>query len=188
MEKVGELASKTASQVLDTGLGVADTLTNKPIATGDSLLKKLPLGKRISRGVKDLKQALLADPTKQTPGQNAKEWAALMGAGAIASHIPAMVSGDITAPTVAALTAANAGKGALIGRQLSGGKDSFLKSVAIPMGTMAVATPLLNMAAQELGEEPNVDFDPYARVPLVGAISGASWAIRNKDKKDKVWW
>jgi hypothetical protein len=188
VQKVGNLAGETAGNVLDTTIGAADTITNKPLEMADTTLKKLPLGERVSQGLHRVKEAALADPTKLSPKQNAKEWAGLMGAGSIASHIPALLSGDVSAPVVGALAAANAGKGALIGRQLSGGKDSLLKSIAIPAGTMAITTPLLNQAAQYFGEDPDIDFDPYARVGLVSALSGGSWALRNKGNKDKVWW
>ncbi len=145
----------------------------------DAIQDKLSVG----RTGQKLMDYVEADPSKQSKGQNAKEWAGMMGAGSLLAHAPQIATGDIISPL--SMAAANAAKGAVIGPQLTGGQDTLLKSTLIPAGVMAISTPLFNMAGESLGFESEADFDPYARVPITGAIGAGLWAFRNRKKGDR---
>ncbi len=176
-----------AGEIVDTPLNIADTVTEKPIEQAEGLIRRLPGGETTSKWLEKTKKAVLADPTKQDPRTNAKEWAALMGTGALVSHIPDIISGGMSVPIVGGLALANAGKGALIGRQMSGGRDTFLKSTMIPAGTMAITTSLINQLGDHFGQGESLDWNPEARVGLVAGLGAGSWALRNKGKT-KQWW
>ncbi len=141
---------------------------------------------------KKLKDAFLADPTKQSRERNMKEWAGLMGAGSILTHIPQLASGDPTQiATVAGLTAGNALKGSAIGSMLTGGKDTLLKSALIPASVAHIGGKILNSSGQALGldsgEYGGIDFDEDARAGLLGALGAGSWALRNRYNKKRYY-
>jgi hypothetical protein len=151
---------------------------NKTLDKLEDRVNKSKIGKKVLKGI-------YTDPGKQSKQTNAKEWATLMGAGSLATHLPMLASGNIGGAL--GLAAGNAAKGALIGPMLTGGQDTLAKSVFIPAGVMAITTPLFNDAGEALGMDHNPDFDPYQRVGLTGAIGGGMWALRNRKNKDRVY-
>ncbi len=173
---INENALLKIEKTINKGIETPIVPLNKAV---DIVQDKLSIG----RTGQKLMDYIKLDPTKQSKGQNSKEWAGMMGAGSLLTHIPQIASGDIISPLT--MAAANAAKGAVIGPQLTGGQDTLLKSAMIPAGVMAISTPLFNMAGESLGFESEADFDPYARVPITGAIGAGLWALRNRKKGDR---
>jgi len=132
-----------------------------------------------------LRKRIYTDPTKLSKADNAKEWMTLMGAGTIGSHLPALASGEVSAPILGALTAGNMAKGAMIGPLLSGGRDTLAKSTLIPAGVVALTTPAINAIGSHLGLGDEVDFMPEARAGLTGAVGSGMWALRNRKNTNR---
>lgn len=164
---------------------LADDVVDIPLTPANMVLDKIerplkghPLGRKMLKRI-------YTDPSVQSRELNAKEWAGLMAGGSLATQVPGMLAGDVSAPVVGAITAGNAAKGAMIGPMFTGGKDTLLKSAVLPAGVIALTTPLINRVgnALELGDE--IDFMPEARAGAAAGIGSGLWLLRNRKNKDK---
>jgi hypothetical protein len=170
---------------------LTDRAVNSPLEVLNKPLDNIERGFNSHKLAQELKDSFLANPAKQSREQNVKEWAGLMGAGSVLTHLPMLASGDPTQmATAVGLAAGNAAKGSAIGAMLTGGKDTLLKSVLIPAGVAHIGGKILNGTGQFFGLDTGdtyggIDFDEDARAGLVGALGGASWLLRNRKKRSR---
>jgi hypothetical protein len=176
-----ENAIAKVEKLADNAIGVPLTPINSVLDKLEEPFSKTKVGSKMLRRI-------YYDPSKQSHSTNTKEWASLMGAGSLGSHIPALLSGDISPVVMGAVAGGNAIKGAMTGPLLTGGKDSLLKAAGVPAAVMAAGTPVVNAIGNNLGLEGNIDFMPEARAGAAGGIGAAMWLLRNRKNNNRLYY
>ena len=169
--------------------------TGLALAGGGALLaKKTGLLKGIAAGA--AKAAKLAKLSKAGSGaayvdpsldrmEAAKISALYSGLGTALINSPSVIFGGLPAGALAIGSGMAAAKGGALGAALGGGRDTLLKSSAIPAAVVAGAAPLSNMAFDAAGYD-TIEVDPTISAALTGGVGGLGWLMRNWRKKKEI--
>jgi len=181
MYYLNEAATHKIEDLANKALEIPYAPINTAMDKLEHSIKKTRPGKRFLRRV-------YYDPSNQSYSDNAKEWAGLLAAGSLATHIPAVATGTISPMALGTVVAGNALKGAATGPLLTGGTDNLTKATLVPAGVMLAATPAINAIGNSLGQEDDIDFMPEARAGAVGATGAGMWALRNRKNKNRQYY
>jgi hypothetical protein len=169
--------------------------TGLALAGGGALLaKKAGLLKGMAAGA--AKAAKLAKLAKAGSGaayvdpsldrmEAAKISALYSGLGTALVNSPSAIFGGLPAGALAIGSGMAAAKGGALGAVLGGGRDTLLKSSAIPAAVVAGAAPLSNMAFDAAGYD-TIEVDPVISAALTGGVGGLGWLMRNWRKKKEI--
>ncbi len=177
--KKEEGSSPVATAAMTGGAGLLAAKKLGLLKGGLALKKAALLGKVAKAGG----GATYVDPSLSRM-QAAKQSALVSGIGTGLINSPSLIAGDLPGAVVGIGSGLAAAKGGALGAALGGGRDTLLKSSAIPAAVVAGAAPLTNMALDATGYD-NFEVDPGISAAITAGAGGLGWLLRNKGKKKK---
>ncbi len=186
INKLIEEVTKAKEETSPLALGAAVTggglLAAKKIGllkAGAALKNAAVLGKIAKAGG----GASYVDPSKSR-ADAAKQSALYSGIGTTLVNAPSLISGNLPGAVFGIGSGLAAAKGGALGAALGGGRDTLLKSAAIPAATVAAAAPLSNMAFDAAGYD-NYEVNPGLSAAITAGAGGIGWLLRNRENKNK---